>query len=467
MQDYNLILDTDSYKLSHFQGYPPGAEVVYSYIESRGGHYPKTVFFGLQPLLAKLARGVTEADFVEAKAFTEAHGLPFNEEGWRIILDEHEGRLPVRIKAVDEGLLIATRTPLLTIENTDPRLPWLVSYLETMLLRDLWYSCTVASRIFFMKRGLKGIFDKTSENGISPFAVLDFSSRGTAGLDASQIGGAAYLTCFMGSDNVPAIRFANHHYNEPMAGFSVPATEHSIMCAYGPQDGVDKPETFRHLLASMGRRGGILSVVSDTWDIFRAVDIWCSMADEIKAAGVTLVIRPDSGTMESVLHAILPKIKAAFGGTVNAKGFMVLDSVKVLWGDGINETTYKGPFEIAAAHGISADSIMVGSGGGLMQVGINRDTNKWAMKASAMRINGEWVDIRKDPITDPGKNSKAGRFAVTRTFDEAGTVGIFETINIDDDDFVPDDMLGAVFEDGEITDETTLAQVRERIEAQL
>ncbi|UTC29648.1 nicotinamide phosphoribosyltransferase [Bajunvirus bajun] len=462
MPTYNLILDSDSYKASHFLGYPPGTQYVYSYIESRGGIYPEVMLFALQRVLHKLQQGFTLADVDEAEAFCAEHGVVFNGEGWRSMFAKYNGQVPVRIKAIDEGLLVTVRTPLVTLENTDPEFPWLTSYLETMLLRDIWYGSTVATRVFGMKKRIKAVFDRTSDNPVSPFALLDFMARGVAGYDANLIAASAYLTSFMGSDSMAGVRDCNAHYFSKMSGFSISATEHSIMCAYGRDAKGDKIETFQHLLSAMGRRDNPLSIVSDTWDIFNAVDMWCSLADDIKAAGITLVIRPDSGDMEQVLRAILPKIKAAFGGTLNSKGFMVLDSVKVLWGDGINETTCDLPFRVAEDLGIAADSIMVGSGGGIAMADMDRDTAKWAMKAAQMFINNQIVEIRKDPITDPGKSSKAGRFAVVRHDD-----GSFETVNIGPDEFVAHDMLGIVFENGTTFDETTIDQIRERIDAQL
>lgn len=459
-QDYNLLLDTDSYKLSHFLGYPEGVSTVYSYLESRGGRYPATIFFGLQRLLIEKLQGqvVTGEKIDEAETFAQAHGLPFNAAGWEHILNEHGGRLPVLIRAVPEGLLVPTHNALMTVENTDPAVPWLTSYLETLLLRDLWYGSTVATRIFTMKRGLKQAYDQTSDVGINPFSLLDFSSRGCAGTDANEIGGGAYLTCFAGSDSVPAVRAMNYYYDDDMSGFSVPATEHSIMCSWKH----DGPETILALLAKMGRPGGILSIVADTWNVFEAAETFASLADRFKAAGVTAVFRPDSGHPDEVLPGVLASLEKGFGSTTNSKGYRVLDGVKVLWGDGVNEHTYIEPLHVAQAFGVSADSIIVASGGGLMQADMDRDTCKWAFKASEMIIDGEHVGISKNPITDSGKRSKTGRFSLFRRDD-----GSYVTQNSAEGDVDEDDLLDARFLNGELIEPTSLAQIRERIDAQL
>ena len=129
----NLILDTDSYKSSHFLQYPPNTSGMYSYFESRGGRYGSTVFFGLQHLLSEYLAGpvFSRADIDEAAAFMAKHGEPFNREGWQAMLAAYGGRLPIRIKAVAEGTVVPTHNVLMTVESTNPRFFWLVSWLET------------------------------------------------------------------------------------------------------------------------------------------------------------------------------------------------------------------------------------------------------------------------------------------------------------------------------------------------
>jgi nicotinamide phosphoribosyltransferase len=469
MLDYNLPLDSDSYKHSHFLGYPEDVEFVYSYAESRGGDYPGTLFFGLQGyLMERLSRPITHAHVDEAADFTERHGLPFNNAGWRAIVDEFHGYLPLEIRGLDEGLLVPVKHPLVTVVNTDPRFPWLPGFVETSLLRQLWYATTVATRIGFMKHKIKAFFDETADNyDALPFALLDFSSRGCAGYDANCVGAAAYLTAFMGSDSMPGVRYANAHYANEMSGFSVPATEHSVMCSWKN----DGPETIRALLGRMTRaEGGILSIVADTWNVFECARTVGSMADEFRAANVTAVVRPDSGDMRKVLAEVLPIVAEGFGTTRNSKGFDVINGAKVLQGDGINEHTVTVPFEIAKALGISAASVMTGSGGGLMQHEIDRDTCKFAFKASALKrrgSDGEWEGIAKDPITDPGKQSKKGRHIVIR--DDSG--GGYATISDIDDrsyraaDSNPRSLLKLRFKNGAIVNRTTLGEIRSRVDS--
>lgn len=461
---HNIILDTDSYKLPMFGMYPDDVRHVFSYAESRGGRYPSTVFFGLQPLLLKLANGIWQHNIEEAEAFAELHGEPFNKAGWEHILNEHDGRLPLLIKAVPEGTLVPTRNVLCTVENTDPAVPWLTTYVETALLRQVWYATTVATRIFNMKRGLVPYFDTTSDDRSSlPFALLDFSSRGCASLGANELGGAAYLAHFLGSDSVPAVRYVNQTYGAAggMSGFSVPATEHSIMCSWGQSR---EYESFKAMIDRFGGPGKIVSVVSDTWDIFAAAEAWSNLAPYIQNSGTTLVVRPDSGSITQVLPKVLDTLHEGFGSRENSKGYRVLNGVKVLWGDGIDEHGFEEPFMLAKTRGISADSVMIGSGGGLMQKDIDRDTCKFAFKASAVLRAGEqrWEGIAKDPITDPGKQSKKGRLMLVR--DRAENPGGYATVS---ENGLSEDLLKPVFLNGQVVAPQSIDTVRERIDSQL
>lgn len=456
----SIILNTDSYKMSHFLGYPEGLTHMHSYLESRGGKYPATLFVGLRPILRYLEDVViTKEDVEYAADFAKKHAVPFNYDGWMRIVNTHYGKIPVRIKAVPEGTLVPTGNVLLTIENTDDWLPWLTSYLETMLLR-IWYPITVATRIYYMREKIRPYFEQTSDNlNNLPFALLDFSSRGVTSLEASEIGGSAYLMLFQGSDNVPAVDFTNRMYDSEMSGFSVPATEHSIMCSFGEDN---EEASFKYLLDNMGQDGGILSVVSDTWNIYRATEYWGKLAEEVKRRNITLVVRPDSGEAEEVLPRLIDMLRRTFGVTGNSKGFNVLNNVKILWGDGINEDTCTKPFDIAQGEGISADSIITGSGGGLMQVDINRDTCKFAIKGSYVTFkDGTGKGIAKDPITDHGKRSKQGRLALVHK------EGTYETVSYEEK--APDgDLLRIMYVDGIAFDDDdhTLSAIRNRIDLQ-
>lgn len=458
---YSPVFDVDSYKIGHWRGYRRGTSTVYSYVESRGGRYPAVMLAAFQHLLyAKLGQPITRDQIEEMAKFAPAHGLSFNREGWEIILNEYGGRLPLLIKAAPEGLMIPIRNALISVENLDPRLGWLTSYFETMILRDVWTASTIAARIFYMAQRINAHWTQHSDNPMSPFALLDFSSRGTMGYDHSVIGGIAYLNMFVGSDNVPAVREANYYYFSNMSAWSVAATEHSISSSFGRDNDRDY---LANSLENMVDPGGILSLVGDTWDIYRFAAMASEFKEVIANKDIKLVVRPDSGDFREVLPRVIKTLADGFGVTRNGKGADVINmNVKMLQGDGMYEDTHMLPFTLATDLGIAPDSIITAAGGGLMTADLDRDTNKWAMKASEMVINDERVDIFKDPITDPGKQSKKGRFALIRTED-----GEFQTINREGDVEDRADLLEPRFHMGDVINASTLDQIRERVAAQL
>jgi len=459
----NLVLNTDSYKASHWLQYPLGTSGAFSYVESRGGRYDRTVFFGLQAILkAELAKPVTHAMIDEAAELLALHGEPFNEAGWRRIVDVHGGRLPVRIRAVPEGTVVPIRQALMTIENTDPECYWLPSYLETLLLR-VWYPITVATISWHVKQTIKAALEKTSDNAATelPFKLHDFGARGVSSQESAALGGLAHLVNFQGSDTLSAVLAGRAWYSEPMAAFSIPAAEHSTVTSWGRPNEV---EAYRNMLTRFGKPGALFSVVSDSYDLFHAVrNLW---GGELKQAvidsGATLVVRPDSGDPVTVVAETLKILDETFGSTVNGKGYKVLNHVRVIQGDGVNPVSIAAILDCIVADGFSAENLAFGMGGGLLQQ-LDRDTQKFALKCSAAKVDGQWIDVSKDPATDPGKRSKAGRLALL--VDEAG---VYRTVALAEGQ-APEpgwrDAMVTVWEDGALLVDQTLAQVRARSEA--
>lgn len=404
----NLLLNTDSYKTSMFLQYPAGTSGVYSYIESRGGRYDKTVMFGLQAFIKEyLLDPITQSDIDLADEILTAHGEPFNRAGWEYILREHNGFLPLVIRAVPEGTVVPVKNVLATVENTDPQCFWLTNYLETALLRAVWYGTTVASQSYTIKQVIKDFLEKTGDPAGLDFKLHDFGARGVSSMESAGLGGAAHLVNFMGTDTITGILYAREYYNAGIAGFSIPAAEHSTITSWGRDGEVD---AYRNMLDKFAKPGSIVAVVSDSYDIFNAASkLWGEeLRQQVIDSGATVVIRPDSGDPVAVNKQLIEILDSKFGSVVNSKGFKVLNNVRLIQGDGINELTVRSILGAFMALGYSADNIAFGMGGALLQ-GIDRDTQKFAMKCSAACINGEWVDVQKDPITDSVKKSKAGR----------------------------------------------------------
>ena len=461
----NPILNTDSYKASHFLQYPPDASAMFSYIESRGGRYERTLFFGLQMLLKEyLCRPVTVAMIEQARAFFSAHGEPFNEAGWRYVVEQHGGYLPVRIRAVPEGSVVPTHNVLVTVECDDPQVFWLASYVETMLMR-VWYPITVATQSWHLRQTIRAYLLKSSDDlSQLPFKLHDFGARGVSSAESAAIGGAAHLVSFMGSDTVLGVVAANHFYHDSMAAFSVPAAEHSTITSWGREREAD---AYRNMIERFGKPGAIVSVVSDSYDLFAALKAWgTELKQAVLDSGGTLVIRPDSGDPCTIVLHTLRALEASFGSQTNGKGRRVLNQVRVIQGDGVNPDSIVAILAAMDEAGFAADNIVFGMGGALLQQ-INRDTQRFAMKCSAIRLGDEWHDVRKDPVTDAGKRSMKGRLTLllNRRTGEYRTTTLPITWDERTVEGEWEDALVTVFDSGRLLTDVSLADIRNRAHA--
>jgi nicotinamide phosphoribosyltransferase len=459
----NLLLQSDSYKYSHFAQLPPATTSTFSYVESRGGRYGRTVFFGLQAFLREYLRGeaFTFSDIADADAFCKAHGVPFNRAGFQYIHDKFGGELPIRIRAVPEGTVVPTRNVLMTVESTDSECAWLPSFLETMLLRAIWYPTTVATQSWHVKRIIKEFLDETSDDpaGELPFKLHDFGARGVSSSESAAIGGAAHLVNFKGSDTVEGIRYANEHYSHKMAAFSIPAMEHSTVTSWGREREAD---AYRNMLDQFTRPGALVACVSDSYDVWNAIErIWCGeLRAQVESSGATVVVRLDSGDPVTTVLRALRTFDRHVNMRVNLKGFKVLPKCwRLLQGDGVNEDSIRDILTAMRGEKFSASNIAFGMGGALLQK-VDRDTLQFAMKCSSATIDGKEVDVFKCPVDQPDKSSKRGR--LTLTHDGSG----YATTRLDDA-FRGRDQLVTVFENGELQNQTTLDEVRARAEKAL
>lgn len=453
----NMILNTDSYKTSHYLQYPTGTEVVSSYIEPRGGQLEEALFFGLQAFLKEtLTTPISMSDIDEAEALLPEHGLPFNRAGWEIIVNEYDGLLPVEISALPEGMVVPTGTALVQIHNTDPRLFWLTSYLETALLRAVWYPTTVATVSWQVKQIIRDYLETTCDKPEAelPFKLHDFGARGASSQESAGLGGMAHLVNFMGTDTIATLLAARRYYHAEMAGFSIPAAEHSTMTSWGRDN---EAAAYANMVSQFAKPGAMVAVVSDSYDLFNAVsNIWGKqLRQQVEDSGATIVVRPDSGKPELIVPETLERLYAEFGGRINDKGYRVLnDCIRVIQGDGVDINSIRVILESIKQAGFSAENVAFGMGGGLLQK-VDRDTLSFAMKASAVRVNGEWRDVYKQPVTDMGKASKRGRLAVVRT-----DTGI-ETVRADAL-AGRENLLRPVFRNGEILVDDNFELIRQR-----
>ena len=475
----NFIRRSDSYKYTHWQQYPPGTTHLYAYMESRGGRFPDTVFFGLQYYLLEYLSGrvICREMIDDAEQFCNRHfgAKVFNRTMWQHILTEHDGRLPLRIRAVPEGTVVPVGNVLMTVENTDPICYSLTNFVETMLLKT-WYPITVATQSRAIKALILRYLEDTGDPKLIDFKLHDFGYRGVSSEESAAIGAAAHLVNFKGSDTVIGVGLLEDYYDalpsldlasagmlpkdfprhgslqEPCAAYSIPAAEHSTISSWGEERELD---AYRNMLEKFP--DGLVAVVSDTWDIFRAVEkIWPALKNEVLARNGVLVIRPDSGAPKDIVLEVCQKLAERFGAEQNAKGYEVLHpKVRVIQGDGINLFSIEEILENLKRSFFSADNVAFGMGGALLQQ-VNRDTQKFAFKASCVTIDGVDHDVWKKPVTDSTKSSKPGRLALVHKED-----GTWETRK-DPLGNYPNDQLVTVFENGQVTKHWTLPEIRAR-----
>lgn len=425
----NFILMTDSYKLSHWKQLPTNTTLVDSYMESRiNAKFNITLFCELQYYLYKYLQGnvVNMDDLEEANEFSLAHfgSDMFNYEGWKYIIETYQGKLPIRIKAPKEGTIIPIGNVLMTIENTDPKCAWLTNVVETLLMK-LWYPITVATNGFECKLAiLKMLRDTGCDEGGLLFKLHDFGYRGVSSEETAEIGGAAHLINFMGTDNLAAIQHIRQWYDKDyfekgktkaMYGFSVPASEHSVALMWGEGN---EEGYFLNMLEQYPT--GIVSIVIDTYDAINFVETMSTKyKDKILDREGVVVFRPDSGNPVEINMKLINILWKHFGGTYTSKGYKLLDNhVRLIQGDGIDKDMIIDILNTGAACGYAADNWVFGSGGGLLQKW-NRDDQRFAIKPSygEKLVDGNVVgfDLSKKPKTDLTKSSKPGKLKLHKS----------------------------------------------------
>lgn len=479
----NLLTKTDVYKMGHCEQYPDKMQYVYSYLMARSGAtIDKSVFFGLQYYLKRyLSLPITDAN-VDEFMDTRQRILGSNstdgstERKMRQLVKL--GHLPLLIKAVPEGTIIPPRNVLLTITNTHPEFYWTVGFVESLLLK-LWYSTTVASVSFqyraLVDRYFQDTVDPTS-HFLKPFMVHDFGYRGDSSEESAEISGAAHLLSFTGSDTIPAFGFVKQYYRGSdtldrggSIMVSVPASEHSVMCAFGRDRELDAYKNMLKIYPA-----GLVSIVSDTYDIWNVLTNFAGiLKDDILARDGKVVFRPDSGNPEHIIcgdpnadpkspagKGCIKLLDEMFGSTVNGRGYRVLhNNIGLIYGDGMYLQRYAAVLERLKSMGYASSNLVIGIGGILRNHG--RDTMGFAIKATNVIVDGVDHAILKDPITDPGKKSHTGYMRLERTG---------PTTYKTRDKLTPEEaeygILRPVFQDGRVLVDESLDSIRDRVETQ-
>ncbi|MDC0076643.1 nicotinate phosphoribosyltransferase [Acidimicrobiaceae bacterium] len=458
-EKYNLILDVDSYKVTHFNQYPQNTKKLYAYIEARNLNSEELIFFGLQAFVKKyLLNPITQDDIDEAEKFLLSHIGVFNRDDWEYILNEHGGFLPIEIKSLDEGTVTNKKIPLLDITNTDEKVPWLVTYIETALLRSLWYPSSVATISREIKKIIFRYLDDTCTNFDDqlPFKLHDFGARGVSSYESSRIGGAAHLLNFLGSDTVEGAMFLKDYYDGTDISYSIPASEHSTITAWGKDN---ENKAHENIINQFLLEGKVIASVIDSYDTFETASktISSELKEKIINSKGTLVVRPDSGKLPDTIIELLNTLSSEenFGYTLNSKGYKELPSyIRVIQGDGVDKNSIEDILISMKENNYSAANITFGMGGALLQK-LDRDTYSFAMKVSAIHDGNTWKDVYKEPSNDKTKNSRRGRFAIVQN-DELEVVDL-EILN-------QTNLLKTRYKDGKLYNETDLKVIRNKVE---
>lgn len=505
MIKYNLILNVDSYKNDHFRMLNKDISILQSSGIARAAkvntEVKKIIPFGLTYLVREyLIQKITKENIDEAELAYKRKGYNFDRERWEYILNKYDGNLPIKLHSIKEGVAIPLNVPIYRIENTDENCAWLVSYLETLILRIVWYATTVATnanyiRDIFIKYAKIHFGENYNYNDLIKFMLHNFGARGASSYEAEIISSMAHALSFAGSDSMQVERNIDYYYsklrneqidnnNLPFYTASVIASEHSVSCSLADTETEnDYPILVRMLdimeeeielkkknntLYISGQNGEkiinptIISIVIDTYDADRFASKFIGEIekDRIKSLaklGGKLVLRPDSGdatTMPIEICEILFK-KFEEDCSINSLGFKKLPSyLGILQGDGINPKSINQILENATNKKIAMSNFVFGMGGQLVHPEGGRDSYSFAMKATAqkMKSTGEWVDLLKNPITDKGKKSLSGY--ISTFINEDGRIMALKIVDVEKrNDNYWKDMMVEIFNNGEVVEE--------------
>lgn len=490
--NYSPALLTDFYKISHREQYPPGTTVVYSTWtarESTVDGVDRVVVFGVQAFIKRYFVDYFRENFFDrpfddiaheyVRLITNTLGIPRPSTDhlralWSL------GYLPLEVRALPEGTVVPLRVPSVTFVNTKPEFFWLTNFVETLFSAETWLPSTSATLAFEFRKLFQRFALLTGANVADvDFQGHDFSFRGMSSVEAAAASGAGHLLSFAGTDTIPAIMYLEKYYSadtdHELVGASIPATEHSVMSAYG-NEGSDEFSTYERLITEL-YPSGLISIVSDTWDLWRVLgDYLPRLRGTILSRDGRVVIRPDSGDPADILagtgqgrgtladRGVVECLWEIFGGSVTDKGYRVLDShVGVIYGDKINLARATRILERLEAKGYASTNVVFGIGSHTYQR-TNRDTFGHAFKSTAVTIDEVEKAIFKDPTTDATgmKRSQRGRVAVT--FHGSGLQVVD---GLSSEDRVQADQLRTVFRDGEVFSIETLAQIRSRLRSHI
>lgn len=483
----NPTLMCDFYKLSHREQYPKDTKFVYSLLVPRSNkfysHSDHIVVVGFQAFIKKYLIEHFNKEFFnqpKEKVINEykrivKYTLMIDNPDTSHLEDLHDlGYLPIEIYALNEGTIVKPKTPILAIENTNERFFWLTNYLETIISTQTWQMMTSATLSYDLKQILNQYAFETvgTTDGVD-FQAHDFAMRGMSSLESAELSSMGHLFNFKGTDTIPSILFAEKYYNtnieKEVVGSSIPATEHSVMCANGNYETLDEYETYKRLLTEVYPTG-IFSVVSDTWDFWgNLTKTLPKLKDIIMNRNGTLIIRPDSGNPVKIIcgdpnaqteherKGAIEVLWDLFGGTYSDKGYKILDShIGLIYGDSINIERATEICKQLKEKGFASTNVVLGIGSFSYQFN-TRDTHGFAIKATYAKIGNKEKLIYKNPKTDEGiKKSHKGRVCVFEDGSWKDGLYLHDWLNLQNKN-----QLKKIFENGQLLKETSLSEIRE------
>ena len=491
------LLLSDGYKQCHNKMYPKGLTKLYSYFTPRRNRIPELdtmVFFGLQGFIKKYLIDYFNDNFFslpEDEVMEEYIRITDSMFGKGVcdaekVRELHElGYLPLEIRAVPEGSVVNMGIPCIEITNTHPDFAWVVQWVESLMSSEMWKPCVHATVGKIYREVVDEWYDKTVDDNIPHSkAISDFGFRGMSCLQEAEKASAAWLTSFSGTATVPAVKYIEDYYNEQndVNNFAtnLASTEHSVMCCAAQLDGNEQDMVVR-LLTEIYPNASF-SMVSDSYDYWALVDSLEGMKDIILNHNGKLFIRPDSGDIIDISVKTVERLWDIFGGTVNSKGYKVLDPhIGVVYGDGVFPNISATIYKKLSLLGFAANNIAFGAGSFSFTAyrdteghyhPYSRDVFSIAVKATGGIVDGKYIPIFKDPKTDreSGFSFKKSQRGCCNVWQNKQT-GLFEFVDgIDPTKYTDEEWHKTYpsaymlyFKDGNMVQEQSLTEIRKRL----
>ena len=488
MYKINSLLLKDFYKAVHSEMLNPGMTKSVSYYtprKSRVNRWPKVVNFGLQMFIKNWLIDEFNENFFnrpEDEVVAEYKRVLDNAMGKDIydinkVRKLHKlGYLPIEIISIPEGIEVPMRCPIFGITNTHDEFAWLPQALESLISAEVWYPMITATVGHTYRQIVDKYYDLTCDDNIPHRRALgNFDFRGDMGVDAALKAAAGWLMSFVNTATVPAIPFMEQMYNcdctKEEVGFGAVSTEHFVMCSNFAVDGDER--TFLKRLLTELYPNTSFSCVCDSYDYWNVVEnILPSLKDEIMAHNGCFLVRGDSGDCVDVVTKTVFKLWELFGGTVNTKGYKVLDPhVKALYGDSITVERAEKIYQILMDNGFAASNVSRGGGSfsmhcieedGMLKP-FTRDTFSSCIKACDAIINGKEYPIFKDPKTDreTGDGFKKSQRGACRVFLKDGELTYEDGLTYEES--LKNNIMRPIFRDGKLLVDYTIKQVRNQL----